>query len=206
MDDRAQVREFLTSRRARVTPEQVGLPAGSNRRVDGLRRSEVATLAGVSVEYYTRLERGAISGASPGVLDSIAKALRLDDAERAHLFDLAHAASPVARPPPRRRNAKGWKPHQSLQWALDAVTAGPAFVRNGRMDLLAVNPLARAFYKDLYDMPGGQPPEHRALHVPRRKGFRVLSGLERVCRGDRLDSANRGRARSSQQGIARSDR
>ena len=156
MDDRAQVREFLTSRRARVTPEQVGLPAGSNRRVDGLRRSEVATLAGVSVEYYTRLERGAISGASPGVLDSIAKALRLDDAERAHLFDLAHAASPVARPP-RRRNAKGWKPHQSLQWALDAVTAGPAFVRNGRMDLLAVNPLARAFYKDLYDMPG-QPP------------------------------------------------
>ncbi|MDN5546071.1 MAG: helix-turn-helix transcriptional regulator [Rhodococcus sp. (in: high G+C Gram-positive bacteria)] len=156
MDDRAQVREFLTSRRARVTPEQVGLPAGSNRRVEGLRRSEVATLAGVSVEYYTRLERGAISGASPGVLDSIAKALRLDDAERAHLFDLAHAASPVARPP-RRRNAKGWKPHQSLQWALDAVTAGPAFVRNGRMDLLAVNPLARAFYKDLYDMPG-QPP------------------------------------------------
>lgn len=86
MDDRAQVREFLTSRRARVTPEQVGLPAGSNRRVDGLRRSEVATLAGVSVEYYTRLERGAISGASPGVLDSIAKALRLDDAERAHLL------------------------------------------------------------------------------------------------------------------------
>lgn len=156
MDDRAQVREFLTSRRARVTPEQVGLPAGSNRRVEGLRRSEVATLAGVSVEYYTRLERGAISGASPGVLDSIAKALRLDGAERAHLFDLAHAASPVARPP-RRRNAKGWKPHQSLQWALDAVTAGPAFVRNGRMDLLAVNPLARAFYKDLYDMPG-QPP------------------------------------------------
>ena len=156
MDDRAQVREFLTSRRARVTPEQVGLPAGSNRRVDGLRRSEVATLAGVSVEYYTRLERGAISGASPGVLDSIAKALRLDDAERAHLFDLAHAASPVARPP-RRRNAKGWKPHQSLQWALDAVTAGPAFVRNGRMDLLAVNPLARAFYKDLYDMPGQRP-------------------------------------------------
>ncbi|BAH36487.1 putative MmyB family DNA-binding protein [Rhodococcus erythropolis PR4] len=156
MDDRAQVREFLTSRRARVTPEQVGLPAGSNRRVEGLRRSEVATLAGVSVEYYTRLERGAISGASPGVLDSIAKALRLDDAERAHLFDLAHAASPVARPP-RRRNAKGWKPHQSLQWTLDAVTAGPAFVRNGRMDLLAVNPLARAFYKDLYDMPG-QPP------------------------------------------------
>ncbi|MFF1553255.1 helix-turn-helix transcriptional regulator [Rhodococcus erythropolis] len=156
MDGRAEVREFLTSRRARVTPDQVGLPAGTNRRVHGLRRSEVAALAGVSVEYYTRLERGAISGASPGVLDSIATALRLDDAERAHLFDLAHAASPVARPP-RRRNPKGWKAHQSLHWALDAVTAGPAFVRNGRMDLLAVNPLARAFYKDMYDMPGQRP-------------------------------------------------
>ncbi|GAA2089583.1 helix-turn-helix transcriptional regulator [Brevibacterium salitolerans] len=156
MDNRAEVREFLTTRRARVTPEQVGLPAGTNRRVKGLRRSEVAALAGVSIEYYTRLERGAISGASPEVLDSLAKALQLDDAERAHLFDLAHAASPVARPP-KRRSAKGWRPHPGLQWALDAVTAGPAFVRNGRMDLLAVNPLARAFYTELYEMPGQRP-------------------------------------------------
>lgn len=153
---RAEVREFLTSRRAQVTPEQVGLPAGTSRRVKGLRRSEVATLAGVSVEYYTRMERGAISGASPQVLESLARALVLDDAERAHLFDLAHAASPVARPP-RRRNHKTWVPHESLQWALDGITAGPAFVRNGRMDLLAVNTLARAFYQDVYDMPG-QPP------------------------------------------------
>src|SRR5690606_6890939 len=122
MDNSAEVREFLTTRRARITPEQVGLPAGSNRRVKGLRRSEVATLAGVSIEYYTRLERGAISGASPEVLDSLAKALQLDDAERAHLFDLAHAASPVARPP-KRRHSKCWTPHRSLQWALDAVTA-----------------------------------------------------------------------------------
>ncbi|MGD7003357.1 helix-turn-helix transcriptional regulator [Corynebacterium halotolerans] len=156
MDNRAEVREFLTTRREKITPEQVGLPAGTNRRVKGLRRSEVATLAGVSVEYYTRIERGAISGVSPEVLDSLARALRLDDAERAHLFDLAHAASPVARPL-RRRTTKTWAPHQSLQWALDAVTAGPAFVRNGRMDLLAVNQLARAFYTELYDMPG-QPP------------------------------------------------
>lgn len=156
MDNRAEVREFLISRRAHVAPEHVGLPAGSNRRVKGLRRSEVATLAGLSVEYYTRLERGAISGASPQVLESIARALNLDDAERAHLFDLAHAASPVARPP-RRRNSTSYVPHQSLQWALDAVTAGPAFVRNGRMDLLAVNPSARAFYKDCYDMPGEAP-------------------------------------------------
>ncbi|MEV6320189.1 helix-turn-helix transcriptional regulator [Nocardia sp. NPDC051787] len=156
MDNRAEVREFLTSRRARVTPEQVGLPAGTHRRVAGLRRSEVAALAGVSVEYYTRLERGALSGASPEVLDSLAKALCLDEAERAHLFDLAHAASPVARPP-RRRSPKTWAPHASLQWVLDAVTAGPAFVRNGRMDLVAVNRLARAFYTEVYDMPG-QPP------------------------------------------------
>lgn len=156
MNNRAEVREFLSSRRAKVSPEQVGLPAGTNRRVAGLRRSEVATMAGVSIEYYTRMERGAISGASPEVLDSLAKALRLDDAERAHLFDLAHAASPVARPP-RRRNSKTWAGHQSLQWTLDAVTAGPAFVRNGRMDILAANPLARAFYKDVYDMPGKPP-------------------------------------------------
>ena len=156
MNNQADVREFLTSRRAKVTPEQVGLPAGHGRRVKGLRRSEVATLAGVSVEYYTRIERGAIRGASSEVLDALSRALLLDDAERAHLFDLAHAASPVARPP-RRRSAKTWAPHDSLQWALDVVTAGPAFVRNGRMDLLAANLLARAFYQDLYDMPGTPP-------------------------------------------------
>lgn len=156
MDNRGEVREFLTSRRAKVDPRDIGLPVGANRRVDGLRRSEVAALAGVSVEYYTKLERGVISGASPEVLHAIAKALRLDDAERAHLFDLAQAASPVARPA-RRRSQRRWSPHASLQWTLDAVTVGPAFVRNGRMDLLAANALGRAFYKDAYDMPG-QPP------------------------------------------------
>lgn len=156
MDNRAEVREFLISRRAQVTPKQVGLPAGSNRRVKGLRRSEVAVLAGVSVEYYTRMERGTISGASPEVLDSLAKALLLDEAERAHLFDLAHASNPVARPR-RKRSAKSWVPHPSLQWVLDAVKDGPAFVRNGRMDLLAANALARAFYKDVYNT-SAQPP------------------------------------------------
>ncbi|MFT3660807.1 MAG: helix-turn-helix transcriptional regulator [Gordonia sp. (in: high G+C Gram-positive bacteria)] len=156
MDNRAEVREFLTTRRAHVRPEDVGLPSGTRRRVAGLRRSEVAALAGVSVEYYTRLERGGISSASPEVLDALAKALRLDDAERAHLFDLAHAASPVARPP-KRRSPKNWTPHPGLQWVLDAVTGGPAFVRNGRMDVLAANMLARAFYKDVFDMPGSSP-------------------------------------------------
>ncbi|TDD66533.1 XRE family transcriptional regulator [Jiangella aurantiaca] len=151
MDNRHEVREFLLSRRARITPEQAGLPAGTNRRVPGLRRSEVAALAGVSVEYYAKLERGALAGVSTSVLDAIARTLRLDDAERAHLFDLAQAAdgtSALVRP--RRRVGRQWMTRPSLQWALDAVTAGPAFVRNGRMDLLAANQLARAFYDEVY--------------------------------------------------------
>ncbi|MGN0096088.1 MAG: helix-turn-helix transcriptional regulator [Corynebacterium sp.] len=165
MDNRADVREFLTTRRAKISPGDVGLPDGTNRRVPGLRRSEVAALAGVSVEYYTKLERGAVAGASPEVLDNLARALRLDDAERAHLFDLAHAASPVARPP-RKRNGATWAPSPGLQWALEAVTAGPALVRNGRMDLLATNTLARAFYTELYDMPGRPPgPPNIARHA-----------------------------------------
>jgi transcriptional regulator with XRE-family HTH domain len=151
VDNRAEVREFLVSRRANISPEQAGLPAGANRRVLGLRRSEVAALADVSIEYYAKLERGSLAGVSAGVLDAIARALQLDDAERAHLFDLARAADGTAAiVRPRRRKTKQWTPHPSLQWTLDAVTAGPAFVRNGRMDLLAVNPLARAFYSEVY--------------------------------------------------------
>jgi transcriptional regulator with XRE-family HTH domain len=151
VDNRAEVREFLISRRAKITPTQAGLPTGTKRRVSGLRRSEVAALAGMSVEYYAKLERGALAGVSAGVLDAIARALQLDDAERAHLFDLAHAAdgsSALMRP--RRRTAKRWPGRPSLQWALDAVTEGAAFVRNGRMDLLAANRLARAFYAEVY--------------------------------------------------------
>ena len=92
VDNRAEVREFLVSRRAKVTPEQAGLRSGGPRRVPGLRRSEVAALAGMSVEYYSKLERGALAGATAGVLGAIARALQLDEAERAHLFDLARAA------------------------------------------------------------------------------------------------------------------
>ncbi|MFE9725725.1 helix-turn-helix transcriptional regulator [Streptomyces sp. NPDC005794] len=158
MDNREEVREFLTSRRAKITPEQAGLPSGSRRRVPGLRRSEVAALADVSVEYYAKLERGNLAGVSPAVLEAVARALALDDAERAHLLHLAQAADgsdTLTRP--RRRRAKGqWTPHRSLQWTLDAITAGPAFVRNGRMDLLATNQLARAFYSDVYAVPGNQ--------------------------------------------------
>ncbi|MEV0666265.1 helix-turn-helix transcriptional regulator [Actinomadura luteofluorescens] len=158
MDNRDEVREFLTSRRAKITPGQAGLPSGSRRRVPGLRRSEVAALADMSVEYYAKLERGNLAGVSPAVLEALARALRLDDAERAHLLNLAQAADGTdALTRPRRRRAKDqWRPHRSLQWTLDAVTAGPAFVRNGRMDVLAANRLARAFYADLYAAPGNQ--------------------------------------------------
>ncbi|HEY5834795.1 helix-turn-helix transcriptional regulator [Streptomyces sp.] len=157
MDNRQEVREFLVSRRAKITPEQAGLPAGPKRRVPGLRRSEVAALADVSVEYYSKLERGSLGGVSAGVLDAIARALQLDDAERAHLLNLARAAdgsSTLMRP--RRHAPKRWTPHPSLRWTLDAITEGPAFVRNGRMDLLATNRLARAFYHDVYADPHNQ--------------------------------------------------
>src|SRR5690625_3082634 len=94
IDHRAEVREFLTSRRARITPEQAGLLAhGGNRRVQGLRREEVAMLAGVSVDYYIRLERGNLSGVSGSVLEALARALQLDAAEQEHLFSLSRTAA-----------------------------------------------------------------------------------------------------------------
>ncbi|WP_406460262.1 helix-turn-helix transcriptional regulator [Streptomyces sp. NBC_00111] len=158
MDNREECREFLTSRRAKITPEQAGLPTGSRRRVPGLRRSEVAALADMSVEYYSKLERGNFAGVSPAVLEALARAFQLDDAERAHLVNLAQAAdgSDALTRPRRRRTQEQWKPHRSLQWTLDAVTAGPAFVRNGRMDILAANQLFRAFYADVYATPRNQ--------------------------------------------------
>ncbi|MEU5622575.1 helix-turn-helix transcriptional regulator [Streptomyces tendae] len=155
MDNREEVREFLISRRAKISPEQAGLPAGSRRRVPGLRRSEVAALADMSVEYYAKLERGNLTGVSPAVLEAVARVLQLDDAERAHLLNLAHAADgtdALTRPRPRR--ARGHpQVHRSLRWTLDAITAGPAVVCNGRLDILASNRLADAFYADLYANP-----------------------------------------------------
>ncbi|WP_433017506.1 helix-turn-helix transcriptional regulator [Kribbella sp. CA-294648] len=157
MDNRAEVREFLISRRAKITPQQAGLPDVGSRRVPGLRRGEVAALAGVSVEYYSKLERGALGGVSASVLDALARALQLDDAERGHLFHLAHAADGTsAGMRPRRRPSKRWTPRPSLQWVLDKFT-GPAIVRNGRMDLLACNQLGRAMHASLYDVAGSHP-------------------------------------------------
>jgi transcriptional regulator with XRE-family HTH domain len=158
MDNSAEVRAFLTSRRAKLAPEAAGLPAGLNRRVAGLRRSEVASLAGVSVEYYARLERGAVGGASAAVLDAIVRALQLDDTERAHLFDLARAADGIPTSGrTRRRATKQSTSRPSLQWTLDAITDGVAFVRNSHQDLLATNALGRAFYAPIIG-DGGRAP------------------------------------------------
>ena len=158
MDNRAEVREFLMSRRAKLTPEAAGLPAGPNRRVSGLRRTEVAVLADVSVEYYSKLERGAIAGASAAVLDAIADALQLDDTERAHLFDLARAADGIpASGRSRRRTTRQALARPSLDWTLEAITGGIAFVRNQYQDLLAMNALGRAFYSPLIG-DGGRTP------------------------------------------------
>ncbi len=144
MDLRNEIREFLSSRRARITPERAGLPAyGGNRRVQGLRREEVALLAGVSVDYYVRMERGSLAGASESVLESLASALQLDDAERDHLFALARqSGSHGAR---RKRKTPGTV-RPALQQVLDAITDAPAWIRNGRHDVLAMNQLARALY------------------------------------------------------------
>ncbi|QJY47469.1 helix-turn-helix transcriptional regulator [Pseudonocardia broussonetiae] len=158
MRNRDEVREFLMSRRAKVSPADVGIPAGGNRRVRGLRRAEVAVLAGVSVEYYAKLERGAIAGASASVLDAVSRALRLDDTERAHLLDLARAADGIPTSGrARRRASRPGAARPSLAWALDAITDGVAFVRNPQQDLLATNALGRRFYSPVIG-DGGRTP------------------------------------------------
>ena len=139
MENRNEIREFLASRRARITPEQAGLPAyGANRRVPGLRREEVALLAGVSVDYYTQMERGNLGGVSDSVLDALAGALQLDEAERSHLFNLARTANTPARARPRS-GPQRLRP--SVQRLLDAMTGVPAYVRTGRLDILGANRL-----------------------------------------------------------------
>src|ERR671916_1639991 len=168
VDRRRDIRDFLVSRRARVTPEQAGLATYGDgpRRVPGLRREEVAELAGVSVDYYTKLERGDIDGASDSVLSALARALRLDDAERLHLFDLArpgtaHLVEPspgVIRP--------------SVQRVLDAFTGGAALVRNRSWDYLAANALGRAVYAHVFDGRTGPPNHVRYVFLdPRARDF-----------------------------------
>jgi transcriptional regulator with XRE-family HTH domain len=147
VDSTNDIAEFLSSRRARVTPEQVGLPNYGARRVKGLRREEVASLAGVSIEYYKRLERGNASGVSDGVLEALARALQLDDVERAHLFDLTRAANPMAS---KRLRPAQQRVRPVVLRLLESMTA-PAIVRNSRVDYLAANPLGCALYAPLFD-------------------------------------------------------
>ena len=150
------MREFLTSRRAKISPEQAGLPTAGQRRVPGLRRSEVAALAGMSVEYYAKLERGSLAGVSAGVLDALARALQLDDAERAHLLRLAHEAdgsNAVLRP----AGARSSGPYGPACNGRSTPSPAPAILGNDRSDLLAANHLGRAMYSDLYADPTSPP-------------------------------------------------
>lgn len=157
VDNHQEVREFLTTRRAKISPEQAGLPTSGQRRVPGLRRSEVASLAGMSVEYYAKLERGTLAGVSSGVLDALARALQLDDAERAHLLRLAHEADGSSAVLRRPRRPKPATLRPSLQWSLDTITTSPAIIGNNRLDLLAANRLGRAMYCDVYTDPANPP-------------------------------------------------
>ncbi|WP_370364039.1 helix-turn-helix transcriptional regulator [Catenulispora sp. GP43] len=146
--NRSDIRDFLISRRAKLAPERVGMPTGRRRRVPGLRREEVAALAGVSTEWYTRLEKGHIGGVSEDVLEAVALALRLDEDERAYLLDLARAARPAQRRPQRRKDVKI---PASVQWMVDSMTMAPAFVRGGHLDIVASNALCRALYSPMFD-------------------------------------------------------
>lgn len=157
VDDRAEVKGFLTTRRARITPQDAGLPVDGQRRVPGLRRGEVASLAGVSIEYYSKLERGYLAGVSPQVLNAIATVLRLDDAEREYLFNLAEAADDAPTSRGRVRADRPWTPGRGMRWALDAIRDAPAAIGNGRTDLLAYNHLGRALFSPVLADPSGRP-------------------------------------------------
>jgi len=171
------VRKFLTSRRARITPEEAGLPVyGGNRRVTGLRREEVAMLAGMSIDYYIRLERGNLSGASDSVLEALGRALKLDDAETAHLFDLARAGTASARV---RRKHSPQTVRPSVQRVIDAITTAPAWVRNDRGDVLAANELGRALYLDMM-AEGTTPPNSARFTFLNPKAREFFADWERA--------------------------
>jgi transcriptional regulator with XRE-family HTH domain len=167
MDHRTEIREFLRTRRARITPEQAGItPHAGARRVPGLRREEVAQLAGVSVDYYIRLERGHTKGISETVLDAVARALRLDDAERAHLFDLAQ---PTTARPRRKQSLSAQRVRPALHRALDLLGV-PAVVQGRRLDVLGANRLGYALYAGLETRP------------PRERNFARFTFLDEAAR------------------------
>lgn len=154
MDNQAEVSEFLRTRRARITPEQAGIISGGRRRVQGLRREEVAMLAGTSADYYAKIERGNLSGVSEEVLNALARALQLDEAEAEHLHNLARGAHPA----PARRRPRTPEPavRPSLQRFLDTITGTPTWVRNRQMDIVATNPLGRALLAPILEDPANR--------------------------------------------------
>jgi transcriptional regulator with XRE-family HTH domain len=172
MDSSSEIREFLMSRRARLTPEQAGLPHfGGRRRVDGLRREEVALIAGISVEYYTRLERGNATGVSESVLDGISRALQLDDAEHAHLHDLVRAATASPRTV-RRGTTKAAQVTAGVRQMIDAMKDVAVLIQNGRGDIVASNSLGEAVYSQMFDQPQRQPNFGRFVFLdPRSQEF-----------------------------------
>ena len=154
MDHRNDLREFLTSRRERLTPQQAGLPDfGGRRRVKGLRREEVALLAGMSTEYYVRLERGNGAGVSQAVLDGISRALQLDEAEHAHLYDLVRAANQGTNPARRRGPARSQQVNTNVLQLIDAMHDVPVFIQNGRLDAVATNRLGAALFSEMFVLP-----------------------------------------------------
>ncbi|MCM2387460.1 helix-turn-helix transcriptional regulator [Streptomyces albipurpureus] len=175
---RAAVREFLTTRRARIAPTDAGLPAQSTRRrVKGLRREEVALLAGVSPEYYVRLERGQATGPSAGVVAAVADVLRLDDDERAHLGRLLAALTPASRK--RRRSVPKDSVNPGIRVLLDSLDHLPAVVFNGRFDILAANTLGRALLAPVFDLPG-RPNSARFLFLNESRARELFPAWDRI--------------------------
>jgi transcriptional regulator with XRE-family HTH domain len=180
IDPRSEVREFLSSRRARISPAQAGLPAyGGNRRVKGLRREEVAMLAGVSVDYYVRMERGNLAGASESVLDALASALQLDEAEREHLYALARESGAGGT---RRKRRTPGTVRPALEQVLDAIGGAPAWIRNGRHDVLAMNQLARALYAPVLADPRRPANTARFVYLNREAAEQFFVDYDKVAR------------------------
>jgi transcriptional regulator with XRE-family HTH domain len=154
MDNRDDLRQFLTSRRERLTPAEAGLPDfGGRRRVKGLRREEVALIAGMSTEYYVRLERGNGAGVSEAVLDGISRALQLDEAEHAHLYALVRAANQGTQPARRRGPSRPQQVRPAVQQLLDTMREVPVYVQNGRLDAVATNRLGAALFSEMFVLP-----------------------------------------------------
>lgn len=172
MDIHDDLSEFLSSRRAKLTPAEAGLPDfGGRRRVPGLRREEVALLAGMSAEYYKRLERGNASGVSEAVIDGVSRALQLDEAEHAHLYDLIRTANAGAHPQ-RRKPTRKTQLTAGMQQTIDAMTTVPVFIQNGRLDFVSANRLGRALFSEMLD--DTRPPANAARFVfldPRAQTF-----------------------------------